>query len=283
MKKAVSLLGGLLIALFALPAFAGDLSVAVEFSDYGYKEPHMKGPIRNYGKMKGVSAKYTSWDLFGSYFSNMEDTFITLEGIYMSGKVDYDGWLQNSYGDIVGKAKSEDINDWYVDARFLAGQRYHFSDSWYADPYIGIAYRYLRDEGQKKSEYAYLRESNYLYMPIGFNLGWQVGGGFNLTLNSEFDVLLKGRQQSGPTKAGEAQGFGDTIHDQSQGWGVRFSLKVEQEIGQVAIFAEPFFRYWKIQNSDIGFSVSEQLMQYQASIEPFNITREYGIKAGIRF
>ena len=282
MKKVGFLLGGLLLSLFALPAFAGDFSVAAEFSDYGYKEPHMKGPIRNYGKMKGVSLRYTAWDLLGDYFSNTGNTFARLEGIYMNGKVDYDGYLQDSHGNIVGTAKSEDINDWYVDARVLAGQRYDFSLHFYMDPYVGIAYRYLRDEGQKKSEYAYLRQSNYLYLPVGTDFGFKTGG-FSLVVNGEFDILLKGRQESGTTKEMSEQGFSDTTHHQSQGWGARFSLKVEQEVGQIAIFAEPFYRYWKIQDSDVGFSISEQLMQYQASIEPFNITREYGVKVGIKF
>lgn len=285
MKKILGLIFAGLVA--AAPVWGGErnsLEVAFETSNYRYREPHMKGPIKDSGHLQGVSMNFTHRSLMSEILGD-NDNFVSLELIYMSGKVDYDGYLQDTAGNIVGTASSEGIHDWYVDGRLLFGQHFKLSDKLALDPFMGLAYRFLRDEGQKKSDSAYLRESNYVYMPIGTGLTWQMSETFKIVLKGEFDWLLQGKQKSGLSRFGPP--YGDLSNTQKKGWGVRASVKLEQSLGKMGLFVEPFYRYWKIQNSEFDYYAAIDLgggwYQYIGGIEPFNITREYGIRAGITF
>ena len=77
------------------------------------------------------------------------------------------------------------------------------------------------------------------------------------------------------------------FNSQRKGFGARASVKAEQELGQTAIFVEPFVRYWKIQNSKFDYYYAEDMgggwYKLHGGIEPFNTTREYGIRVGIAF
>ena len=64
MKK---ILLGLVFISLAVPALAKDqrhkLEIAYEYSDYGYREPHMQYPIHNVATKQGVSVVYTRQSL----------------------------------------------------------------------------------------------------------------------------------------------------------------------------------------------------------------------------
>ena len=272
-----------LVSLFGISlgyAETGDsFSVAFETSNYGYREPHMDGPMHLSGMMYGVSARLASYSLLKDQLG-LNKSFTALEAIYMTGKVDYDGYLQDSFGNIVAPFQEKGINDWYIDVRALGGRRIDITKTWYLELFAGLGYRFLRDEQQKKSDMGYLRESNYIYAPLGLNLAWKTSDTFKITASGEFDWLLEGTQKSD---------FGDALleNTQREGWGVRASLKLEQDLGAVAVFVEPFYRYWKIQNSDFDYygivDIGGGNYSYVGGIEPFNITREYGVKIGIAF
>lgn len=262
-----------------------EFSLAYEYSDYIYREPHMDYPIKDSGTMHGISAAYTLRSVMEEAWGP-NDNFLSVELIYMTGKVDYEGWLQDGYGNVTGPAYSNGIHDWYLDGRLLFGQRFTLKeDRLFIDPFAGLAYRFLRDEGHKKSDTAYLRESNYFYAPLGANLVWQITDSFKMVLKGEFDWLLSGKQKSGMSRFDPL--FSDMTNTQKKGVGARASVKLEQELGKIAVFVEPFYRFWKIQNSEQGCYYKEDLgggyyMCY-GGIEPFNTTREYGLRAGVTF
>ena len=65
-------------------------------------------------------------------------------------------------------------------------------------------------------------------------------------------------------------------------------MKAEIDFGPFGVFIEPFWRYWKIQNSakawyDLVDEDGNPTGYGGYIIEPFNITREYGIRTGITF
>ncbi len=281
MKKISILLVVCLVGLagFSHAAGSNSFSVALETSDYGYREPHLPGPMRLSGMMYGVSARLVNYSLLKDFY-NSENAFTALDVLYMTGKVDYDGYLQDSLGNIVAPFEQKNINDWYIDVRALSGRKFELAkDTWYLDLFAGLGYRFLRDEQQKKSDMGYLRESNYLYVPGGLNLSWKTSDTFKITATGEFDWLLEGTQKSD-------FGYMMLENRQTEGWGVRASLKLEKSLGAVAVFVEPFYRYWKIQNSDIDYGEIDMgggWYTYQGGIEPFNITREYGLKVGLAF
>ena len=162
-------------------------------------------------------------------------------------------------------------------------------------PYLGFGYRYLVNDGSKVDEAAYKRVSQYYYMPIGTKISKSFSSGFSITLTGEFDWLIAGEQSSRigdliyQMSGGEVET--DYVHNyQRKGWGARFGLKVDIPITKkIGLFVEPYYRMWKIQNSgwgesDTTHSGSTYWYWYDLPFtEPFNTTRERGIRAGIYF
>ena len=273
-----------------LPLFAKDqkhkLEIAYEGSNYGYREPHMEYPIHITAKKQGFSVVYTRQSVLSSEVTDTDPSFASLEFRYMDGKADYDGYLQDGT-----PFKTYDEKDWYMEAALKFGRKYQLANPLELRPYIGIGWRQLRNgkdgyiEYQGTVGYTYQRTSTYVYIPIGTHLMLDLGDHFTLSLNGEFDWLIHGRQSS------HTKDFVNTntiSNSQDHGYGVRASAKLEVDMGPFGVFVEPFWRYWKIQNSDkFWYDVVDgsgtPTGEYGYIIEPFNITREYGIRTGITF
>lgn len=254
MRRLWVVLGLILISLpgLALQGRQSKVEIAYEGEGYSYREPHMDLPISLKGQHHGASIKYTQTGIGGASYS-----FGEVEGRFLTGKTDYDGYLMNGT-----PSTADDITNWYIELRGLYGLQ--FGNTVRFAPYLGVAYRFLSNN-MDEDAYGYRRESTYYYMPIGFYLSTGAENGFSVTLNGEFDWLIYGNQYSGI-------GYG-LNHTQDKGIGLRGGIKVEQNFGAIGLFIEPFYRFWKIQNSDV----------VSGYIEPFNISREYGTKIGLTF
>ena len=249
----------LLILIFftALPLFAQkSLEIAYETSSYTYREPDGSTPISLKGHMQGASIRYEN---------RVEESafYFALDGRWMGGTTDYNGWLMTSPPT---EHTFNDIGDYYYEGRLHLGRvadLYETTQLWFAS---GFAYRYLKDH-MNKDPYGYLRESNYVYMPFTGELRFK-GRIWELDLRGELDYLLFGWQNSHIS--------GDNIrHDQHSGYGLRLSAKVQVNLDgkKTGVFVEPFYRYWDIQDSE-GNS---------GYMEPHNTTKEVGLRAGITF
>jgi len=254
MRKVFMVVGSVLLAfpLFAYQDAGKKLEIALEGEGYSYREPHMDLPISLKGYHVGASVTYTQRGVYGG-----SNSFGVLEGRFLTGKTDYDGYLMNGT-----PSTADDITNWYIELRGLYGLE--FGRVVRVAPYLGIGYRFLSNNMDEDAS-GYRRESTYYYMPIGANI--QVGSADNLllTLNGEFDWMFYGNQYSGI-----AYGINNT---QDKGFGLRGGIKLEKNFGNMGLFVEPFYRFWKIQNSDVVSGL----------YEPFNISREYGAKVGISF
>ena len=247
----------LLIVFTAWPLFAQQsLEIAYETSHYTYREPDGNSPISLKGHMQGGSIRYEN-RLEGSAF------YFALDGRWMGGRTDYDGWLMTTPPT---PHESEDIGDYYYEGRLHLGRVADLSETsqlWFA---TGLAYRYLKDH-MNKDPYGYLRESNYVYMPITGELRFK-GGTWEFDLKGELDYLLAGWQDS-------HMNSGTLRHEQHEGYGLRLSAKIQVNLDgkKSGVFVEPFYRFWEIQDSesDGGY------------LEPHNTTKEFGIRAGITF
>lgn len=272
-----------------LPLLAKDklhkLEIAYEGSDYGYREPHMEYPIHITAKKKGGSIVYTRQSVLSRDLNDDDPSFASIEFRYMNGKADYDGYLMDGT-----PFKVYDEKDWYMEAALKFGRKYQLAKPLELRPYIGIGWRQLRngEDGVKESGgvygYTYQRTSTYVYMPIGAHLVLDVGDHFSLSLNGEFDWLIHGNQNS---HLDDSWNKDSVSNNQDHGYGVRASVKAELDVGPIGVFVEPFWRYWKIQNSakawyDI-YDEGGEIVGTGYIVEPFNITREYGIRAGITF
>jgi hypothetical protein len=179
------------------------------------------------------------------------------EGEFAYAQLDYDGQLQDGT-----PYSMSNLKDWLVDVRLLAGPDFPKTDRLYT-LYFGLGYRYLSDDSSSDPA-GYLRQSNYLYLPIGLKAmsckknGWSLGG------SAECDLLLFGEQFSTIDSY-------DITNDQTSGYGFRAAVSIENKGDKTDFKIQPFVRYWHIDESDPD-------NDFGAFIEPENETTQYGLQ-----
>ena len=234
--------------------------IGPEISYIEYREPDV---MSEKGLMYGIDAAY-------SYHNGI---MIKVTGRFSYGQVDY----QNS-------ATFNNIDDIIFEIRTLGGYDFKLSKSLTITPFIGLGYRYLRDDmaGRTSStgSNGYLRESNYYYNPIGieavnvFNNGWSAGA------TIEYDYFWKGEQKSNFSTAGA--GYNDVENDQNSGYGLRGSIMIKKQTARLFFAIEPFVRYWNIDQSEIENRTFYGIKDV-AVLEPKNESTEIGVKFTIGF
>ena len=143
---------------------------------------------------------------------------------------------------------------------------------------MGLGARYLVDKGESMPG-GYRRTSTYFYVPFGLNTNLTLPRAWSLVLNTEFDWMLLGKQRSRLSDVNPT--WSNVTNEQTQGYGLRLSLMARKDYKKISVFAQPFWRYWHIQQSD------EPLVDlggtYVFAFEPPNRTYEHGLKLGIIF
>ncbi len=280
------LLLGLLFAVLVLPAFAQDkkhnFSVGFETSAYTYREP--EPAVRWDGPMYGVAASYLGRGVMTVEEDESDNSFVSIEGRYMQGSVDYDGRLMTGEG-----IKENGIKDYFAEGRLLAGASYKIGDSGFELlPFLGVGYRYLYDNfGDTK--YGYDRSSAYFYTPVGITAKYSTESKWSFSATAEYDIFWNGTQKSKMKNITGTVGpntiyFNSTAKNkQDEGYGVRASVKAEKSFEPVGVFVEPFFRYWHVQNSDLS-PIWDTTGNYAIYVmEPKNETTEWGLRVGLTF
>lgn len=280
MKKIIFLCFALFLAV---SAFAQEKKntfyLAFEKGYYSYREPHMRYPISIKGDKMGASFEWLRSDVIPENVKQIWSSFSAFELRFMSGTPTYDGWLYDPMTEIATPVSSTDKEDYYLEARILFGKKYFLSENISSGLYLGVGYRMLYNNSDMEG--AYKRISQYAYVPLGLKLSTDIGT-WKLSLNGEFDWFLFGEQRSGLL---ENDGY--VVNKQNQGYGLRGSLRIEKNLTtNFGLFVEPYYRMWKIQNSDETIvSGYDPIEGYWAvsCVEPFNVTKEAGIKVGITF
>ena len=192
--------------------------------------------------------------------------------LFAYGEVDY----ENS-GTLDG------IPDRHVELRGLVGYDFAVDPTFVVTPYIGLGYRFLRDDsaGMITSTGArgYNRESNYFYTPVGIAVIKILPGGWALAAEAEFDYLWYGKQYSDLNDANPL--FPDLSNEQDQGYGIRGAVRIEKKLTASSVFFEPFIRYWNISQSDDTFFSAGGTLYW--GYEPKNNTTEIGAAVGLKF
>lgn len=232
-------------------------SIGPQLYHHEYTEP---GLMKQDGFFSGVAYNITY----------EKGIMLSLDGVLAYGQVDYSSTSTGSM---------DDKDNYCSDIRFLVGYTTYKSGKVKMTPYAGIAYRYLFDEGQNRytttGHFAYDRESNYIYSPLGFKFDIAMGNGWSFLPLAEFDIFWAGTQKS---DLGYQAGYEDFETDQDSGHGFRASLGFIKQIKRFAFGFELFYRYWDIDRSDV----------YRDSwgrnwVEPANDTTEIGVGATFRF
>ena len=284
MKKLFLIISMLCISLSVFASDANRIYIGIEGGTYSYREPHMDYPIQDSGNKIGASLEWVGRSILEQTGLMEEDdkSFATFEFRYITGKVDYDGFLMDG---TPYKVDGED--DYYFEGRITFGETYNLGKNFELWPYLGFGYRYLVNDGTNVSDAAYRRISSYWYIPVGAKIKKDFSDKFSLTLTGEFDWFQGGEQAS--DLLGALDGY--IYNYQSEGWGIRFGLKAEvQMTKKIGVFMEPYYRMWKIQESQLGRT--ENLPNggmtgapgiVVGGLEPFNVTKEAGVRAGIYF
>ena len=242
---------------FAEPVKQNPWELGTEISHRKYKEP---GVMEQKGIMYG---------LFGSY-TYRNSYMLKAEGLFNFGQVDYSS---------VSSGTMDNIDDYVVELRGLAGKDFPVSTGTVYTPYIGIGYRYLNDDmsGKLSSTNAagYERESNYIYSPIGIEAVVALENGWSCGTTLEYDYFWQGTQKS---NIGSVPGYYDIENDQEKGYGFRGSVEFKKKGEKVDYAIKPFVRYWKIRDSEITTDPGGT-----SWIEPKNSTTEFGVQFAAKF
>ena len=159
--------------------------IGPEIYSFEYKESKMseKGPFA------GVSLGFTSrsWARYVPF--ERSGFMFGAEGRFAYGNVDYDG--QTWGGTPVTADGLDDLN---LEGRVLLGADFLGGDT-VNTMYSGLGYRYLSDDMSEFSG-GYLRESNYFYVPVGYQFintykaGWSIGFRLEYDIRTELGFWL---------------------------------------------------------------------------------------------
>lgn len=262
MKKIFLLLYVFLMpsSLFAENTNPNSLDVGGEISHIIYKEP---GVMKESGLMYGINGAFTHHKKY----------MLKAEARAIFGQVDYknSGTINN-------------IDDFIIELRGLAGYDFMPDQQTRLTPYIGLATRYLNDAvgGKVTSTGAlgYDRESTYLYSPFGIEIMRELRNTWSVGAALEYDLFWRGWQKSHLSDV--SLGYNDLENTQKNGYGLRASVKCQKELGSIDLVIEPFIRYWNIKQSDTAsITFTGVIMGY--GYEPKNNSTEYGLKIGMKF
>ena len=312
------LLCAVVAALIPIPGFAqatntttagdsarttpGGHEVNVGFSSYNYVEP---GDLKISIHGPKFTGEYTGTILF-----NPQQHWFAKANVRASmGSASYDGWCApwmitpdnsspNGWALDVGDyspCSDSGHPDWYLETRGVVGKDF-VAGSWAWSPEAGLGVRHLSNGVGGVNGF---RTDNYLYVPMGITARTRVASHGVLSFNVEYDLFLRGWQTTRNSALGGGfvpatddapeftiDGFSDISFDQHNGWAMRSSAKYQINRH---VLVEPYFVYWRIGDSDVsngtltytvsGITAMEQL----GFLEPFNTTREIGVKLGFRF
>lgn len=240
-----------------LPVHSFDIGLEAFYKEY--KEPDV---MNEKGMMYGLGLAYTYHD----------KAMFKASLLIAYGEVDY----ENS-------GKLDGIPDQHWELRCLLGYDFIIDPTFYITPYIGLGYRFLRDDSSgmitTTGARGYNRESNYWYSPVGIALIKILPEGWTISAEAEFDYLWFGKQKSYLSDASAL--LPDIENDQDQGYGLRGSIRIEKKFVYTSFFVEPFVRYWHISRSDDTIVAGSGLFVY--GYEPKNNTTEIGAMVGLKF
>ncbi len=229
--------------------------IGLQASHYHYEE---SGLIKLIGNRGGILGAYT--------FTDARHVFSKIDVRESYSRLKY----QSN-----GTGTKNDIPDFIVEVRAVAGMDILLGSSVSLSPYLGLGYRYLYNDLRGYSSsgaVGYRRESNYVYAPLGLTTRVRLGEGWVLAPTVEADIFIQGRQKTYLSDANS--GVHDVINSQDRGRGYRGYLMFEKDQW---VFGA-WMHWWRIRDSDIqpiggGFR----------GLEPENWTREAGLELKYRF
>lgn len=227
-----------------------------------YNEP---GIMKESGVLIGLNAS-CSWKIPDFALFN----FFRVDLLAGTGSMDY----TSPYSGTI-----DNISDSLVEARAITCRTFQYNRSVEMSIYSGFGYRRLYDMAggmlSSKNAIGYNRESQYLYIPVGFGISSPLDQEWVIKGYIEYDLFLKGIQKS---YLSQVSYFDDIVNRQNEGHGFRAAVKIMND----SLVFEPYFRYWYVGNSEYDYIVINASQMYRFW-EPENNTTEIGISLSALF
>lgn len=197
-----------------------------------------------------------------------DDNYFIFDSRFATGDVEY-----NSAS---GKG---DVSDDMYEIRAIVGEEVVIED-YLLSSYVGLGYRRLDNDLRDLGAGGYRRESEYIYIPIGVLHRFMLDESSRVSTTIEYDYFIEGEQKSYTSDVSpeSAAFFGDQIHKQNDGYGIRLDIKYEEKNWSIGAF----INYWKIDDSEKKFFPVTTGIQI-VTMEPENETREIGMQLRYRF
>ncbi len=249
-----------------LPIQKHSLEIGPEIYHFDYKEP---GGITDKGVFYGGILNYTYRGWVPDSLKNpLPEGGVSLQGElrFATGDADYDGYLSDGTPYTV-----DNIEYNAYETRLLCGLDF-LDENWVASLSAGLGYRYLNDDSSFDPA-GYERESNYLYLPVAYQLDSKYVNNWAWGFTMEADFLIQGLQKSYLSDVGDV----DIENKQNDGFGLRASFRVQKRTSAGVLVIEPFVRYWSIEDSEYEY------VEPYYYWEPKNSTTEIGLQLQWQF
>lgn len=242
------------------------LEIGSEIYSYTYKESGLEDQGIFYGGI--LNYTYRGW-VPGSPNEPVPGSggSFRAEFRFASGEADYDGQLMGGT-----PYKMDDIGFDALETRLMLGLDVIDVD-WLASISTGVGYRYSNDDSSFDPA-GYERASNYLYIPLAYQLDGKFENNWAWGLKLESDFLAWGQQKTYLSDVG----YSDVKNQQHAGFGLRSSIKFQKKMDTGILTIEPFVRYWNIDDSEI-----EYVPSFGYVLEPENKTTEIGLQLMWKF
>ncbi len=237
-------------------------TVGTEVSYIKYKEPDV---MQEDGMMVG---------LVGSY-AYRNQVMLKAEGKIAYGVIEYDGRTMGGT-----PLSISNIPNYALEGRGLVGYDFVVGIATIT-PYVGLGYRWLQDNPQRKYPGGYQRESNYFYSPLGVDTVFDLGKGWFAAANLEYDAFIWGKQKSRFSDIDP--GYNDLENRQHNGFGIRGGVSFGFKGARAGFVVEPYVRYWKIEESDVAWLTYYGSFTGDGFVEPKNKSTEVGCRVAVTF
>jgi hypothetical protein len=227
------------IALFAVSgiALAGDFYIAPAYSSF---------------ELKRASATFTAndgslwiWDIGGKFTGSLTGATLGYKSDrdIFRAKADYMSSSDMDHEIDIVSVKDSGEQMRYYSFEMAFGGKFKIVEKFSASPYIGLGSRSLSQDSYRKSRFTHNYHSHTSsYFMLGADWNFVPVETWNVSLNTEFQVLI-----NGTTKAGG--GGAKLEYDQGSGSGIKLSLKGEKDFKSVKLFLEPYYQKWEISKS----------------------------------
>ena len=244
----------------------------LEYAKYIYKEPDIYQDrfVPRYGAI-WMNLKGNLWGTSASYrLTWQEKIFVQPELRILYGKHAYNMGIKEK---IVFRTKKS-VPSLLYEPRLMVGGHIPIINKVILSPYTGIGYRFKSDDGEEVKvcndprNLGFYRKSNYVYVPFGVSVDYDLDNTWSVSLKGEYDWIIKAWHYSRRPETPA------NVYKQPNGYGLKGEASISYLYKKVKFSVSPYINYWNVRNS---------IRPEGRGREPYNITFESGVRLGVTF